>query len=256
LTHAELVEMVAQALAPMRGESMAILRNAASVVARAHAGDPEALAFVRSATHSDRVKVLLGQAHRALLEREGSARADYDHWWRTYGEPAGLPYVEPHEQTGLGVVIPSQYPGYAGDSDTQQTGMAPTLLGLGLLGAAAYGVYKGATEFGAYLHERSQAPAKTAGYPAEQTGHGPAGHPYCATCAYPFPWAGHAIGEVSLSPRQIGDPLEAALRTEWMGAHGLGAQYLMHDQDTKADHVPSPANPYHWLDREPESRHD
>ena len=255
MTHEQLVEEVAQALAPMRGESLAILRNAAAIVARAHAGDPEALAFVRRATHSDRVKVLLGQAHRALLEHESSARASYDQWWRAYGQPAGLPYVAPHEQTGLGVIIPSHYPGY-GDAGDEQTGMAigPALLGLGLLGAAGYGVYKGGSELAAYIHERAQqAPPAAATHTA---GHAAAGRPFCPSCAYAFPWSGHASGEVVLSPRQIGDPLEAALRTQWMGAQGLGAQYITHDQDTKADHVPSPGNPYHWLDREPESVHD
>ena len=71
--------------------------------------------------------------------------------------------------------------------------------------------------------------------------------PYCCESVEPFPWHGCAAGEVALSPRQLGDPLYAAMRTPWMGAQGYGAQYVMHDQD-RFDGVPTPAYRWHWLE--------
>ena len=71
--------------------------------------------------------------------------------------------------------------------------------------------------------------------------------PYCPESVEPFPWHGCAEGAVELSPRQLGDPLYAAMRTPWMGAQGYGAQYIMHDQD-RSDFVPSPAYRWHWLE--------
>lgn len=151
----------------------------------------------------------------------------------------------PATATGLGTIIPSTYrprpSGYDAPDDTT-TGLGfGALLGLAALGGGAY-----------YLGRRA----------AQSQAHATAGRlqhfePYARSSRWAFPWPGHAEGEVILSPRQLGDPLEAALRTEWMGAQGFGAQYIMHDQDTKGDLEPTPAYRWHWLDdSSPETEHD
>jgi peptidoglycan hydrolase-like protein with peptidoglycan-binding domain len=72
--------------------------------------------------------------------------------------------------------------------------------------------------------------------------------PYCPECPGSFRWHGRATAEVPVSPRQLGDPLYAKIRTPWLGAQGLGAQYVMHDQDV-SERVPTPAYRWHWLER-------
>jgi len=96
------------------------------------------------------------------------------------------------------------------------------------------------------------------GYSAPGHAYGPrppplrpiASAPFCPECVDAFPWHEHAGASVLVSPRQLGDPLGAALRTPWMGVQGLGAQYIQHDQDAKADLVPTPAYRWHWLEHD------
>jgi peptidoglycan hydrolase-like protein with peptidoglycan-binding domain len=220
---------------------------------RAHKGDEVAHAYLKEPHHPRHIRVLFDQARRAMhniAPPEQTSGGPSELVARAQSTLNALGYKDGR---GRELVVD----GRAGPSTHQALARFQTDHGLapdGQLSESTLGWLKLEPTLDAgdagyhptHTHVGASAPGHAYGPPRGGLSH--VGPDYCASCATAFPWHGQAGTAVAVSPRQIGDPLYAAMRTPWMGAQGYGAQYITRDQD-RIDDVDSPAYRWHWLER-------